>query len=238
MALEQTIQGNLVDPLVMPATDLPAASEFEQLVELYHGTLEAREGIASEFEFRLTLKNVQPSRMQEQLEALVMEINSRFRTLNNHPSSDFKVYLSKNRDLPDYEEAGDVVFTCTSLIHDSTNRHRTNTITRNDGERTSQEALLSEYDLVEVPNDVVRAVAGMYRIAQGFPDDMDVIGTEGDNGDMFKGKVARTKRGPSSGCAASSKDGIDGRRWVHDWDPAMSVGYVGGHPPELKQFAR
>ena len=238
MTLEQTIQENLVDPLVMPATDLPAASKFEQLVELYHGTLEAREGIASEFEFRLTLNIVQPSRMQEKLDALVTEINAKFRIMNNHPLCGFKVYLSKNGDLPDYEEAGNVVFTCTSLIYDSTNRHRTDSITCNNEDRISQESLLTAHDLYQVPNDVVRAVAGMYRIAQGFPDDMDVIGTEGDNGDMFKGKVARTKRGPSSGSAASSKYGIDGRRWVNECDPNVSVGYVGGHPPVLRCFAR
>jgi hypothetical protein len=235
-ALAQYSRGNLEAAV----TALPAApalaKEFKQLVELTNGTLEARLGTHSAYEFRLTLKDVKPGQTQKTLEALVAEMNAKFPTVKNFPLSGFKVYLSQNGDLPNYKEAGNVVFTCSSLIHDSTNRHRNQT-TRLDGEeRISQEALLSKLGLVEQPNDVVRAVAGMVRLANGFPAEQSDIGTKRDKGDVFDGKVARTKRGPSSGSAASYPSGVsDGSCWL-DGGVAYDacVGVVGGLSPELQ----
>jgi hypothetical protein len=207
---------------------------FKQLVDLNNGTLEARKGTHSAYEFRLTLKDVQPGQTQKTLEALVAEMNSRFEKMPNYPSCGFKVYLSQNGDLPNYEKAGSVVFTCSSLIYDSTDRHREKTITLDGQERTSQEALLSEHGLVQVPNDVVRAVAGMYRIAHGFPDSPAKIGREHDKGNVFEGKVARTKRGSSSGSAASYPYGVFDNYWDVLDCADVHVGVVGGLSPELK----
>ena len=233
-ALAQHSRGNLEAAL----TALPAApalaEEFKQLVALTNGTLEARKGTHSAYEFRLTLKDVQPGQTQAKLEALVEEMNARFEKMPNYPSCGFKVYLSGNRDLPNYEKAGSVVFTCSSLIHDSTERHREVTTTRNGEERCSQEALLSAHGLFQVPNDVVRAVAGMYRLAHGFPDSLAKIGKEHDQGDVFKGKVARTKRGSSSGSAASYRYGVCVDGWGVFVNANDIVGVVGGLSPELK----
>jgi hypothetical protein len=236
-ALAQSSRGNLEAALTALPAGPALATEFKQLVELTNGTLEARLGTHSAYEFRLTLKDVQPGQTQETLEALVAEMNEQFPAMKNYPSCGFKVDLSQNGDLPRYNEAGNVVFTCSSLIRDSTNRHRKDTITLNCEERISQEALLSAHGLVQVPNDVVRVVAGMYRVAQGaqgFPDTQGDIGTERDKGDVFEGKVARTKRGSSSGSAASSLNGVDDSYW-DDVDFAFAnVGIVGGLSPELK----
>ena len=161
-------------------------------------------------------------------------MNARFEKMPNYPSCGFKVYLSENRDLPNYEKVGNVVFTCSSLIQGSTSRHREKTITLDGEERISQEALLSAHGLVQVPNDVVRAVAGMYRLAHGFPDSPAVIGKEHDKGDVFKGKVARTKRGSSFGAAASFPYGVDDSYWSRDDRADVRVGVVGGLSPELK----
>ena len=223
--------------LEAPLTALPAApaltNEFTQLVALTNGTLEARVGTHSAYEFRLTLKDVQPGQTQAKLEALVADMNSRFEKMPNYPSCGFKVYLSQNGDLPNYEKAGSVVFTCSSLIQGSTSRHREKTITLDGQERISQEALLSAHGLVQVPNDVVRAVAGMYRLAHGFPDSAAKIGKEHDQGDVFEGKVARTKRG-ISGSAASDQSGVYGGYWDVDDRAYGDVGVVGGRSPELK----
>lgn len=220
--------------LVVARNTLPEVP-FQLLIGLNNGTLEARPGPNSAFEFRLTLKDVKPGQTQETLDALVAEMNAQFPTMKNFPLSGFKVYLSQNGDLPNYEKAGNVVFTCSSLIQGSTSRHREETINCNGEERISQEALLSKLGLVEQPNDVVRAVAGMYRVAKGFPDTQDDIGTERDKGDVFDGKIARTKRGPSSGSATSYQRGVYGSGWC-DLDRAdASVGVVGGLSPELKK---
>lgn len=224
-ALAQYSRGTLEAAL----TALPAApaltNEFQPLVKLTHGTLEARLGTHSAYEFRLTLKDVQPGQTQAKLEALVEEMNARFEKMPNYPSCGFKVYLSWNGDLPNYEEAGDVVFTCSSLI-----RHSKGKV------RILQEDLLSGHGLDQVPNDVARAVAGMYRVAQGFPDTQGHIGTERDKGDVFEGGVARTKRGSSSGSAASCQYGVQGRDgfWFDQGLSFDNVGVVGGLSPELK----
>jgi hypothetical protein len=207
---------------------------FKQLMGLKNGTLEARKGPHSAFEFRLTLRDVQPGQTQKTLEALVAEMNEKFPAMKNCPLSGFKVYLANHGDLPNYEKAGDVVFRCSSLIQGSTCRNRKETITLNGEERISQEALLSKLGLVEQPNGVVRAIAGMFRLAKGFPDKQEYIGTERDQGDVFEGKVARTKQGPSSGSAASYRSGVYDRYWT-DFDRALvDVGFVGGLSPELK----
>ena len=50
--------------------------------------------------------------------------------------------------------------------------------------------------------------------------------------------VARTKRGSSSGSAASSQDGVHGRFWrVNDGAHGI-VGVVGGPSPEFKKLGR
>jgi hypothetical protein len=214
--------------------EVPAlANEFKQLVELTNGTLEARPGLHSKFEFRLTLKDVQPGQTQEKLEALVAEMNARFETMTNYPSCGFKVYLSRNGDLPNYEMAGDVVFTCSSLIADSTNRDRIKTITFNGEERISQQALLASHGLVEQPIDAIRAIAGMLRLKEGFPNKQEYIGTNRDQGDMFDGMVARGKQGSSSGSAASYQDGVAGF-WRAVVRASDNVGVFGGLSPELK----
>lgn len=228
-------------PSVKSLAKAPARTkQFRQLVKLTNGTLEARLGTCSDYEFRLTLKGVQPGQTQEKLEALVAEMNEKFPSMKNFPWRGFKVYLSRNGDLPNYEEAGDVVITCSSLIHDSTNRHRDKTITLDGKKRVSQTALLCQHGLVEVPNDVARTVAGMYRVAQGFPakrEDLG-LGNERDRGDAFQGKAARTKRGLYSGSAASYMDGVGGGRWYAcaSGENGLS-GIVGGHPAKLKKKA-
>jgi hypothetical protein len=73
----------------------------------------------------------------------------------------------------------------------------------------------------------------MYRVAQGFPDTQAEIGKKHDKGDMFKGKVARTKWGSSSGFAASYQHGVNDGYWRVLADDA-DVGVVGGLSPELK----
>lgn len=225
--------------LLVALNALPAArafaTEFKQLVELANGTLEARPGRYSKFEFRLTLKDVQPGQTQEKLEALVNEMNARFPDMKNYPSRGFKVYLSHNGDLPNYEKAGDVVFTCSSLIADSANRDRNQTITFNGEERISQEALVRSYGLVEQPIDVIRTMAGMLRLKEGFPNKEQDIATERDQGDMFNGMVARGKQGSSSCSAASYQDGVNGFDiWTVRDDAFDDVGVVGGLSPELK----
>ncbi len=124
---------------------------------------------------------------------------------------------------------------CSSLTHDSTVRHRTETITRNGEESISQEVLLSEHGLVQVPNDVTRSVAGMFRLAKGFPDKQEDIGTERDKSAVFEGKVARTQWGSSSDSAASYPDGVDdGHPWGVGSGADGHVGVVVGLSPELK----
>ena len=233
-ALAQYSRGNFEAAV----TALPAAPalahEFQPLMSLNNGTLEARPGLKSAFEFRLTLKDVKPGQTQKTLEALVAEMNAPFPTMKNFPLSGFKVYLSQNGDLPNYKEAGNVVFTCSSLIHDSTNRHRNQTTRLNGEERISQEALLASLGLVEQPNDVVKVIAGMVRLANGFPAKQSDIGTKRDQGDVFDGKVARTQRGSSSGSAASCRHGVRDSFW-NGRDLAYAlVGVVGGLSPELK----
>lgn len=218
-----------------PQTSLVAArnvlpdAPFKLIKVLQNGTLEARDGLYSKFEFRLTLKDVQPGKTQEKLEALVAEMNTQFSAMDNCPLCGFKVFLSRNGDLPNYTEANNLVFTCSSLIDDSTNRARNFTTTGNDGMRISHEALLSAHELVQVPNDVVRAVAGMFRVARGFPLNQNDIGTESDDGDVFEGKVARTKGwGSSSPFAASYPHGVTAEDWLLNDFPNRHVGVVGG----------
>jgi hypothetical protein len=236
--LKRASESNLVAALQTLPAPPALTKEFQPLVQLNNGTLEARQGTHSAFEFRLTLKNVQPGQTQEKLEALVAEINERFPSMQNVPSCGFKVYLSKNGDLPQYSEAGNVVIKYSSLITDSTTRHRDQTITHHGEKRISQKALLSQHGLVEVANDVVRVNAGMYRLAHGFPANKDDIGTERDKGDVFEGKVARTKEGSSSGSAASYQYGVDVDRWL-DGDRAHARdGVVGGLSPEFEKLDR
>ncbi len=205
-------------------------SEYQVFADLANGTLEVRQGTHSAYECRLTLKAVEPGKTQEKLEALVQEMNAMFLSLANYPMRGWKVYLSGNQDLPNYAEAGDIVITMTSLITDSTNRHRSQTVSINGEERISQEALLTKLGLDEVNNDFVRAMAGMFRLKRGFPPSQGDVGTERDSGDLFEGKVARSKKGPSSGSARSLPFGVVDNGWF-DRAPAcadVKVGVVGG----------
>jgi hypothetical protein len=129
----------------------------------------------------------------------------------NLPTHGWKVYLSGNRDLPNYEAAGDIVIICSSLIKGSTNRPRTESITIEGEERMSQEALLAEHGLAEVNNDIARVIAGMVRLRYGFPANVKDVGTPRDPGDLLlEGMVIRTKIGPLSSCVACSQVGVDG----------------------------
>jgi hypothetical protein len=214
----------------------PALSyTFRELVKLHHGTLEARVGTRSTYVFRLTLEDVKPDQTQNKLEALVEEINGNFHTLPNYPSvRGFKVYLSGNGDLPNYDRAGNVVFTCSSVIYDSQDRDlKETTYSRGIEHRSSQQALLSDLGLVEQPNDVVRVIAGMFRIAWGFPVNQKDIGTQCDRGDVFAGKLARTKQGPRSGCVATHDDGVFGSLWNLRIEAHPDIGCVGGDPAKL-----
>ena len=236
--LERASESKLVAALQTLPAPPALTDEFQQLVQLANGTLEARLGTHSAFEFRLTLNDVQPGQTQEKLEALVEEMNKKFQSMANYPREGWQVYLSGNGDLPNYEEAGDVVFRCSSLIADSTNRHRSQTITLDGQKRISHEDLLSQHGLVEEPNDVVRVMAGMFRLAHGFPANKDDIGTERDKGDVFEGKLARTKQGSSSGSAASCQDGVYDFFWDDNDFAYAHVGVVGGLSPELKKLDR
>lgn len=222
-------------PLPALPGGLALNNEFRQLFEFTNGTVKGRLGTCSKFEFQLTLKNVQPGQTQRTLEDLVEEMNPEFRNMPNYPSRGFQVYLSGNGDLPNYREPGNVVFTCSSLIHDSTNRARNWSIRCNGKERMSHEELLCQLDLFWQPNDIVQVTAGMCRLALGFPNAEVHIGQKCDRGDMFEGKAARTGRGRVWSSSASHKNGVSqGLWWGGEYDHADEyVGVVGGDAPKL-----
>ncbi len=78
--------------------------------------------------------------------------------MKNYPDCGFFAHLSHNRDLPKYKEGGDIVFTCPSIIKDSTNRHRSEEITYEGKPRSSHEALLVLLGLEEQPNNIARVM--------------------------------------------------------------------------------
>jgi hypothetical protein len=227
-----------------PATSaLPGASqhvltnEFQVYTELTHGKLEVRQGTYGTYECRLTLKEVQPGETQERVEALVDEMNGRFSLLPNCPIN-WKVYLSGNNDLPSVDKAGNLVVTFTPLVADSTGRHRSQAVTVGNEKRESQKGLLATQGLPEVKNDFVRVAVGMFRLAKGFPDNMDDVGTERDKGDLLEGKVVRTESGSSSGSAGSFQRGVYVLNW-HGYDRARAdVGVAGGASPAPKNADR
>ena len=210
-------------------------SEYQVFADLANGTLEVRQGTHSAYECRLTLKAVEPGKTQEKLEALVQEMNAMFLSLANYPMRGWKVYLSGNQDLPNYAEAGDIVITMTSLITDSTNRHRSQTVSINGEERISQEALLTKLGLDQVNNDFARAMAGMFRLKRGFPASREEIGTELDLGDLFEGRWVRTKMGSDSGSVKSYRDWLGGSLTNAHGQPRASIGVVGGVSVEFKE---
>jgi hypothetical protein len=230
-----------VDMVRAPKNCIAAAREtlpevpFGPFMDLRNGTLEHRCGAHSTYEFQLTLKNVQPGQTQKRLEDLVAEMNKKFPKLPNYPRHGFKVHLAENGDLPNFKEAGDVVFSCSSLINGSTNRHRTERIILDDKARSSQQDLLSKLELVWQPNDLVRALAGMFRLAKGFPAKQEDIGTKRDQGDVFEGMIARTKRGRYSSTVMSYRQSITGYGSQLIDLAHFRIGVVGGHPPKLKK---
>ena len=219
----------------VPAAQQPELTgNFRVFAERAHGRLEVRRGTLSAYECRLTLKDVEPGKTQKKVEALVEEMNKAFASLPNYPKDGWKVHLSANRDFPNYDHAGDIVITLTSPITDSTNRHRSETVTANRQERISQERLLSRLGLEEVKNHFARVAAGLFRLSKGFPADPNYIGTKHDPGNLFEGQIVRTERGPSSGSAASYQDGIRGGWCGASGAADADIGVVGGSSPELK----
>lgn len=250
--------GVTIEPIEVP---------FEALIALKNGTLWARQGTHSAYEFKLTLDDVQPGQTKEKLIALAAEMNEQFPSKPNYPSCGFRVDLTDHYgirhselrthlkdeglndgdlsieqlrrlygrfrappqgDLPNFQEADSVEFTCSSLLLDSTNRHRYEKFNHNGEERVSHEAFLSNLGLVEVPNDVVRVIAAMFRLARGFPVNETEMGTALDPGDMFEGKRVRTKQGTYEGSVGSYREGI---RRGDEFDIALGhIGSVGGRP--------
>ena len=210
-------------------------SEYQVFADLANGTLEVRQGIHSAYECRLTLKAVEPGKTLEKLKALVEEMNTIFPFLANYPEGGWYVYLSGNWDLPNYADAGDLAITTTSLITDSTNRHRSQTVSINGEERISQEALLTKLGLDQVNNDFARAMAGMFRLKRGFPASREEIGTELDLGDLFEGRWVRTKMGSDSGSVKSYRDWLGGSLTNAHGQPRASIGVVGGVSVEFKE---
>ena len=71
--------------------------------------------------------------------------------------------------------------------------------------RREQEAYLADNSLTAVPRFVVTVGAALYRDREGFPEDRGSIGTNKDNGDLFKSKWVRAR----SGGVMSDGDGLD-----------------------------
>jgi hypothetical protein len=219
------------------ASKTPAlTNEFAPFVVFDNGSLEVRNGRFSKWEFQLTLKGVKPFQTQQRLEALVIEMNAHLYFMKNDPLRRFQVCLSYNGDLPNYDKPGDVVFTSTSLIYGSTNRTRYSDRTRSckGKRRISQEELLSLRGLEEQPIDVIRAIAGMFRVKKGFPNREDDIGRKCDQGDMFEGLGARGKKGVNSGTAKSYRNGVRDLIWGDNDSAVGDVGVIGGFSPALK----
>lgn len=192
--------------------------EFQPLVDLCHGMIEVKQGTCSAYNFRVTLRAGNAFRAQQTLEAFVDEMNAQFPAMRNYPQK-FCVGLSGNSDMERFlssehcASGGDVRFTCSSLIWDSTYRHHYLVTEHNGKERTPWAKLLAEYNLNEVPNDIVRAVVGGWRLARGFPARAYDIGTEHDCGDLLGGMVTHTAWGRYSSSVATYRGGVLGFKY-------------------------
>jgi hypothetical protein len=221
--------------------------EFRTLLTLNNGIFAARQGLNSTYEFQLTLTDVEPGATQKKLELLVTEMNAQFPNMKNYqctklrPETGFQVRLSSIRDLPTYDERGDITFTCSSMLNDSTNRHRSKDITSGSESRISQEAFLRHLRLEEQPNNIVKVMGGLWWLAQGeFPTPYETIGfgNRGDPRDPFEGGAVRTHKGQYSGDAVTHPYGIGSRFYVDTGHADPSVGIVGGPPPKFKKRER
>jgi hypothetical protein len=228
-------QGNAIATL----PKVPALTEeFKTLLTLTHGTFAARTGVHSTYEFQLTLTGVEPGKTQEKLEALVEEMHAQFPKMKNYPEFGFRVNLSGNRDLLNYTERGDITFTCSSILKDSTNRHWSEEIPYKGKRRSSQKAFLAELGLQEQPVDIVRVMGALWWLVQKeFPTEQEMMGClkkdSGDPRDPFEGRVARTKKGSSYDSAASFRDGVyDYHHTIYAF-PFDRVGAVGGPRPQF-----
>jgi len=186
------------------------AIPFEVAVDLEHGRLEVRRGVDGPWECKLVLKDVASGSTQEKAQALCEEINQKLRELPHYPApsvgggtrssskdTGFQIRLSNNGDLP--TGAGDITIQGYPLVNDSIERHRTKTRFIRGQRRESQGALLEACDLVEMPNDAVRLMVGLFRLWKGFPEHSADLFTEvRDKGDLLEGYSVRTRKGPHS----------------------------------------
>jgi hypothetical protein len=206
------------------AEPIEQSVEFTTQVDLTHGRLEARRGLDGFWEAQLTLKNVIDGDTEATARALADEINLRFRRLTNWPSC-YRLTLSSNGDLP--VGSGDVVIRGLPFVIGSTNRARSEEVSHNFiGPQESQNCYLNDQRLEEMPNDAVRLMVGMIRLAEGFPSKAYMICRHGDRGDALAGNVVRTKIGPHSDAVLHTVRGIGGAD-VDDMKADRNVGAAG-----------
>ena len=86
---------------------------------------------------------------------------------------------------------------------------------------------MNRLGIYDVPGDVLRLAAGMFRLNQGFPGSLAAVGSVRDAGDLFEGQMVRTARNTSSGFVTSSRFGVDGKEWRAGIGPLYGTGVSG-----------
>jgi hypothetical protein len=208
-------------------------NQFETIISSANALFEARlDGILSTYQFRLTLRGVNPGKTQEKLEEFVEELNVGIRQMRNRPEG-FSVKLCFHGDLPIYDRPGDVRFTCSSIIRNSTGRHFSDSISTKAGDtRISQLELLARFEIYPQPIDICRAIVGSWWLAQRtFPNDAEIgVGPSakvGDPRDAFEGMIGRSQAGPYCLNTASFPNRVE--HWAGDREGAHErIGVVGG----------
>ncbi len=168
-ALEMPSRGSRVSP----------ARSFSR--DLTHGSITVQAKENGNYEFWLTLKDVQPGRSWEKAEALCNEINELVKRLTNYPKN-WKVYLSSNKDLPEVTVGGSLtrMFELTS---------------RKIGSGASVGQTGNNLCALNTENDLFRLAVGFFRLEMGFPPRTADVGTDRDPGDLCRGTKVFTKSG-------------------------------------------
>jgi hypothetical protein len=224
----------LTNPAVKAAQ---LTNEYKVVANLEHGKFELRLGTDSALEWKITYKYVEPGKTEEKAQLLAAELNEKLAEkvaalpYKAQMPNGWKVYLTGHCKMPEVDRKQNLVVEGTTLIDDSFNRHRTQTVKVNGEDRSSHNEFLRNRGQTFVDNHSTRIAIAFFRYFGGFPIALGLIGTREDTGDLAQGKGVRTEiEGSYSGSAKSYQAGVGDDRWV-DGDRARDVVGVFGLPP-------
>jgi hypothetical protein len=224
----------LTNPAVKAAQ---LTNEYKVVADLEHGKFELRLGTDSALEWKITYKDVEPDKTEEKARLLAAELNEKLEEkvaalpYKAQMPKGWKVYLAERCKMPGVNTTQDLVVEGTTLIDDSFNRHRTQTVTVNREDRISHNEFLSNRGQTFVDNHSTLIAIAFFRYFGGFPIALELIGTIEDTGDLAQGKGVRTEiEGSSAGSAVSRPHG----GYINvSFDDAIALAHVGvfGRPP-------